>query len=230
MDKKALRYTVIIGILVGALVLFVTAFAWTKFGNLFINNKDREINVNFFEALVSEINNIHSGEASKNFVYQLKYNYAIVGFDKINIEPLSFQDCDFGGKVQTIAKPQMCIGETCLCIFEKEGKKLINCELLPDIDNIISVHPSLDFGFNEAPTTYYYGCIEPKIDTYIDGLGFIYNGQSYPYNRFIFIDGQLNMKFDVKSLYLEKFRSNQKNVLLIMLESDYSDYRFKQKK
>lgn len=247
LKKKGLRYTIIIGLIIGSVILIATVYMWAKYGDILIRSHTKQTNSQTLKRIAASVDMLMKND--KNFAYDNDVNiyvhkdYAIVGFNMVWDESLISDGCH---PYEPMPKPQICKRRACICLYSNSDEdfsdmKLEECISLKGVDYINSIHLAYvsedDNDFDDTKSKY------PGVpeEVYKNQVGYRYNDDHdahnyYPikedYSPFV-LYGQCDgwwddENLDLRSFYVEKYKQNDKTAILISYSSEHTKKRIEQ--
>ncbi|MFW6311980.1 MAG: hypothetical protein ACOC1K_07075 [Nanoarchaeota archaeon] len=143
MNKKALQWTTLIGLVIGGVAILATFAVYAKWGNLLETDTSEQAEQLTFARLANEINTLSkmSGFNSKRDIpFKIGKDYVIMGFNA-NQEVIS-ENCP---PEEEVIKPESCGDKACLCFYKNSDETVLDmqviepCIILPDVDIIYSL-------------------------------------------------------------------------------------------
>jgi hypothetical protein len=247
-NKEGLMYTLIIGLAIGAFLIFITFLVWGDLSQLFMKNTVEQANVASYQRLIVQIDNLLKNPelvASTKMPLMISPDYTIVGFNKEwNNKELS-DGCE---PSEVMIKPTRCQKNACLCLYRNSNEKFSKMKLIDcRVFNNVNYFSSMAYWFlskDEAKWTLAKTKF-PNIPSTVmkNQVGYKYNDDNpakkiYPtnadknseyYSPFVLYgqcDGWLyDEDLNTKNYYVEKITKDRKTSIFINYDSELNNYR-----
>lgn len=239
MNKKGLRYAMLIGLIIGSLILILTVQIWGKYGKFLFKDTEDQVSEATFARVAYEMNllieNNDDFANRRGMPISLDKDYALVGFNKEWDNEAITDGCH---PYDAARKPAVCGDSACLCLYKNSKEDfdkmiMVECEKI-DADMIVSkaywsVSMNEKVGFDIA---YKQFGDDVPMEVIKNQVGYpIDMKEFYPdelYSTFFLYSQCDGWGYDdnlgVKNYYIEKF-VNGKTVIFIDYDSKLNDNR-----